>query len=226
MSGLHQEITLSFMIAGHTKFSPDWCFGLWKKRYRRTQVGGLSDLVDVVNQSSSVNHAQPTSQQDGQIVVPTQDWQSYLSQVFTKLKGIKKLHHLRFCASSPGMVFCKETADSDEISIDLLRSSSSPVTFSEQPETLIPSGLSLNRQWYLYQKIREFCPDKFKDITCPLPIQAQSSSHPSEDQTHSRSPSPNFVEVAEPPAEPPTKKARLCSLCHKTGHNARTCPTK
>ena len=30
--GLHENITLSFMIAGHTKFSPDWCFGLLKKR--------------------------------------------------------------------------------------------------------------------------------------------------------------------------------------------------
>ena len=32
LTGLHQNITLSFMIAGHTKFSPDWCFGLLKKR--------------------------------------------------------------------------------------------------------------------------------------------------------------------------------------------------
>ena len=32
LTGLHDNITLSFMIAGHTKFSPDWCFGLLKKR--------------------------------------------------------------------------------------------------------------------------------------------------------------------------------------------------
>ena len=32
LTGLHNNITLSFMIAGHTKFSPDWCFGLLKKR--------------------------------------------------------------------------------------------------------------------------------------------------------------------------------------------------
>ena len=40
MSG---QIKLSFMIPGLTKFSPDWCFGL--KKYRRTKVGGLTDLV-------------------------------------------------------------------------------------------------------------------------------------------------------------------------------------
>ena len=34
LTGLHQTITLSsFMIAEHTMFSPDWCFGLLKKRY-------------------------------------------------------------------------------------------------------------------------------------------------------------------------------------------------
>ena len=32
LTGLHMNITLSFMIARHMKFSPDWCFGLLKKR--------------------------------------------------------------------------------------------------------------------------------------------------------------------------------------------------
>ena len=32
LTGLLNNITLSFMIARHTKFSPDWCFGLLKKR--------------------------------------------------------------------------------------------------------------------------------------------------------------------------------------------------
>jgi hypothetical protein len=27
---LHTSIHLSFLIAGHTKFAPDWCFGLIK----------------------------------------------------------------------------------------------------------------------------------------------------------------------------------------------------
>ena len=32
LTGLHNTIHLSFMVARHTKFSPDWCFGLLKKR--------------------------------------------------------------------------------------------------------------------------------------------------------------------------------------------------
>ena len=65
MTGQHDELTLSFMIPVHTKFSPDWCFGLMKKQYRRTKVGGLTDLIKVVNQSAVVNVAQPTGSADG-----------------------------------------------------------------------------------------------------------------------------------------------------------------
>lgn len=71
MTGQHTEITLSFMIPGHTKFSPDWCFGLLKKRYRRTMVGGLTDLVTVVNESAAVNMAQPTVWESWSPVVTT-----------------------------------------------------------------------------------------------------------------------------------------------------------
>ena len=30
MTGRNTQITLSFLVVGHTKFSPDWCFGLLK----------------------------------------------------------------------------------------------------------------------------------------------------------------------------------------------------
>ena len=92
MTGQHTEITLSFMIPGHTKFSPDWCFGLLKKKYRRTKVGGLVDLVGVVNDSANVNVAQVTGQEDGSVVVTTYDWHQYFGNYCTKLPGIKKLH--------------------------------------------------------------------------------------------------------------------------------------
>ena len=50
------SITLSFMVVGHTKFTPDSCFGLVKQQYRRKHVECLSDIVDVVNKSGYINH--------------------------------------------------------------------------------------------------------------------------------------------------------------------------
>ena len=48
-----------------------------KKQYRRTKVGGLTDLIDVVNQSAVVSVAQPIGLADGKVVVPTYDWQEF-----------------------------------------------------------------------------------------------------------------------------------------------------
>ena len=62
---------LSFLVAGHTKFSPDGCFGLFKRRYRQGRVGCLDDTVRVVASSAEVNTAQLVGAQDGTVVVPT-----------------------------------------------------------------------------------------------------------------------------------------------------------
>jgi len=244
MTGQHKQITLSFMIPGHTKFSPDWCFGLLKKKYRRTKVGGLTDLVGVVNGSASVNIAQPTGLEDGSVVVTTYDWQEYFKAFCMKVKGIKKLHHLQFDSASPGYIFVKERAGSTEVKRYILKVKSWSPKADQLPPTLPPSGLSNQLQWYLYNKIREFCPENLKDITCPqpsAPLEASSPSH-SLSPTPPPSPTPSSTPLTTttPAAitastsattttdtdEPPAKRSRLCGACRQPGHNARTCPNK
>lgn len=49
MTGRQQaDIRLCFMLAGHTKFSPDQHFGTLKKKFGRTFVSSLGDLVKVI----------------------------------------------------------------------------------------------------------------------------------------------------------------------------------
>ena len=86
----NKEITMSFLPAGHTKFSPDWCFGLLKQRFRRTEVNSLSDIVSIVNQSSYVNSAQLVGTHEGEILVKTFDCTGYLATFFKKIPSIKK----------------------------------------------------------------------------------------------------------------------------------------
>ena len=85
MTGLHHEITMSFMLVGHTKFSPDWCFGLFKERYQRTFVSSLDDIVEVVNTSADVNVAQLVGSQDGASIVPVYNWVPFLREHFRHL---------------------------------------------------------------------------------------------------------------------------------------------
>ena len=97
MVGLN-NITVSFLIVGHTKFAPDWCFGLFKRAFRRTRVGCLDDIVLIGEQSADANHAQLVRAQDGTVIVPTYDWAGYFDPFFKQaaFKGIKAMHHMRF----------------------------------------------------------------------------------------------------------------------------------
>jgi len=52
LCGMHDSILFSFLIAGHTKFSPDWRFGLIKQSFRRCYVSSLFDLMGAVDQST------------------------------------------------------------------------------------------------------------------------------------------------------------------------------
>ena len=70
LAGLHDEIVVSFLPVRHTKFSPDWCFGLFKRHFRRCRVGCLDDIVKVVNESAKPNVAQLVGSQDGELIVP------------------------------------------------------------------------------------------------------------------------------------------------------------
>ena len=68
MTGRHTQITLSFLVVGHTKFAPDWCFGLFKRLFRRTKVGSLKGIAQVANDSAVCNCAQLNCTEDGIVV--------------------------------------------------------------------------------------------------------------------------------------------------------------
>ena len=87
--GLHEEITLSFLLVGHIKFAPDWCFGLTKQCFRKTNVSSLDDIANTISRSSFVNVPQLVGDLDGDVHVPTYDWSSFFEdQMFkTALKG-------------------------------------------------------------------------------------------------------------------------------------------
>ena len=54
MAGLHTKVTMS-LVVGHTKFVPDWCFGLLKRLCRRMKTGSLADIVQIVDEFAVCN---------------------------------------------------------------------------------------------------------------------------------------------------------------------------
>ncbi|XP_064383600.1 uncharacterized protein LOC135332176 [Halichondria panicea] len=215
MTGRHTKATISFMVVGHTKFAPDWCFGLLKQRYRRTRIGCLTDIATVVNQSAVCNVSQLVIREDGTTVVPVFDWTSFFAVRMKKLTGIKKFHHFYFDSAKPGEVVVKVRSDSAETKYELLKQ---PWTPDPQtlPDKVPPRGLSSERQWYLYEKIRPFCPFESQDVTCPLPTAPRPTSRHGTPAT-----TPPPPESSQPPA-----KKRRCGLCRQEGHVRTVCPQR
>ena len=186
------------MLVGHTKFAPDWCFGLLKQKYHRTPVGCLADLEKLVNESAAVNYAQVVGREDGTIVVRQYDWEKFLAPYFRRqaFEGIKALHHLVFRSDQHGKAMVRSTTDGDMKTIGILAKQHinwMPSAATLPPE-VTPPGLSRERRQYLFDKIREFCPDYSKDIVCPDPAAPASVLSP---------PSPSPASVAGPPPPSP-----------------------
>ncbi len=157
--GLHESIEYSFLVAGHTKFSPDWCFGLMKQKLRRTFISSLFDIIDANDKSTPVtrvNCSKLVGLHNGTVLVMTYDWANYLAPYFKKLPGISKQHHFRFTKDLPGKVFYRESADSPEKEFQMLKDVNR-LPPRVLPPQVKPSGLDEERRRYLHREIRDFC---------------------------------------------------------------------
>ena len=227
MTGLNASISISFLPVGHTKFSPDWCFGLLKQKFRKAEVDSLDDFVQVVEQSSAVNKAQPVGSSNGELIVETFDWSSYFATSFNKIKGIKEFQHFVVSATSPGLVAARHVVDGPVTQFNLLKEDTQ-IMEDELPNVLHPKGMSSERKWYLYEKIRSFCRYECKDVTCPLP-DAPRPTGSSRQSTPGVGDPPDLAMEIEVPHSPrqslePPATQRKCGNCGQLGHNRRTCP--
>ena len=168
LTGRHTSINYSFLVVGHTKFAPDWSFGLFKRLYRRTKVNTIADIASVVDNSAQCNTSQVTCDEKGSIIAASYDWSTYLAPHFKRILNIKKYHHFRLSSETPGIVYLKLNADSNEEEVEILKNSWEPLPH-DMPSRLQPKGLSDERQWYLFDQVRQFCSEDWKDLVCPRP---------------------------------------------------------
>ena len=119
INNLHESVIYSFLLAGHTKFGPDRCFGILKKAYKLNHISSLYELATVVESSSTngINKVQLVGTHNGKSVVPVYDWATYLGQYFKKMPNITKFHHFRFSRKELGVVYCKARIFGPEIKV-------------------------------------------------------------------------------------------------------------
>ena len=92
-SGIFKKVTYHYMIAGHTKFSPDRMFGRISTRLKKVQLEDTDQLVNLVNEidPDTINavYIQPNS---GFML----DWESGLAAQKKKIQKIKSCHWLQW----------------------------------------------------------------------------------------------------------------------------------
>ena len=93
------------------------------------------------------------------------------------------------------------------------------------PPIIEPQVMSAERQWYLYDKIRPYCSDKAKDLTCPLPSVPRPGTLVPTPVSSPRSVAPTSRVQFQLPTStlPPVKRQRICGNCGQAGHNRRSC---
>lgn len=225
MSNLHDSITMSCLPVGHTKLSPDPAFGVFKSKFRRSDVNNLTELVKAVDDStpdSKLNHAKLVGDVSGNVFVPTYDWQKHFRDLrFSAIPTIKLHHKFIFSKEFKGKVRLYESSYCEvftefTISCDSFTDSLPPV--------VSPLGLSTLRQSYLYNNIRQFVDEGSKDILCPKPASFTE-------------PKMSAVQVADPAETMETNRSYVraspkCGFCGQTGHrNSKirgkfTCPER
>nr|XP_034320612.1 uncharacterized protein LOC117687723 [Crassostrea gigas] len=196
MTGLHESVEFSMMEAGHTKFNPDWHFGLWKVKWRHSNVKTLAEIAASVLKSSRNGHNVPQLVDDPVAPLFFYDWATFFKRIFKPIPSLKSYHHFRMDKDHPGIVFVREYATSQEVSVYILKPGAA-VDPTVLPLVIPPSGLDAHRQWYLFNEVAPYCVNK---ESCPKPTM----------------PKP-LVKIDSP------SLARKCSKCKLTGHNKTTC---
>ena len=163
------------------------------------------------------------------------NWSEFLTSHFRKIPNIKRNHHYTISSDSPGSVTIKEYNDSEGVTFKMLKDDWSPSAM-DLPPVIPPPGLSSERQWYLYDNIREYCPPSCRDIVCPKPSVAkpghtsgaQSSEPPPANEVFRSVSDQQSSDTQQPVLPPPTttlappaKRPKVCGVCGESGHNAR-----
>lgn len=105
---------------------------------------------------------------------------------------------------------------------------------AELPVEIVPKGLSLERQWYLYKNIRVLCHSNLgRDMISPYLSQAKPKGTSKDNPADSARNSAHQSEGSSTTSSTATfslthvgSKRRLCSICSNPGHNKKTCPER
>ena len=97
-SGMISHVHISFMIAGHTKFAPDWLFATIGSAYKVADVFTINELKSLCTPSATTTIAK------GENVLT---WRETLAKKYSDLPGVRKFHDFLIVKAHTGQVVMK-----------------------------------------------------------------------------------------------------------------------
>jgi hypothetical protein len=163
-----EEISLRFLVAGHTKNFCDACFGLLKRSIKDKQVLTPTDCIEKFKQSSSCNTVADVR------AVTWYDWKSFLQLYYDRTtRDISAMHLFQFRKDAPGIVEYKmKEADTDWQQLCLFKSDvdAGLIPLTPASRQINPNdyrlenqvvGPNLSRRQYLDRILELFVGDEF-----------------------------------------------------------------
>lgn len=139
----NKKIVLSFMPVGHTKFSCDWAFGLFKKKFRTMYISSIQELINCAVQSTpttGVNSAVSLGNEKGDVKIKVFDWLNFFKDAKCKrVPQITPYNHFEFSEDSKAKVQCKPDVKGNQFVFTILPTEEGPPGF---PKEITPAGKS------------------------------------------------------------------------------------
>ena len=162
------EVTFHFMVAGHTKFSPDRMFGYASRQLKKRKLLEVDDVVDAINEGANKSYSatELLPKRGGDDSTVLLNWKEALSGYAFVVKDLNKYHWFRAAPSEDSgraELFVKKRA-SDEWSL-YKRPRSRKTQSNATPDDVSPSPLPLKQ--LTKEKLRDFrnCEELLGGIT-------------------------------------------------------------
>lgn len=222
LRNLNTDIELHFMLPGHTRFSVDWAFGLFKQKFRRSTAYLMQHVADIVENStpkSKVNQSIMVSDERGrQLSFPFKKWTSYFKSLrWKRIPHLTSYYHFKFSNDKPGIISCRKRLDDIPVDVEIGHIIPPNVTLEED----VSVGLPEARQRYLFSNLREYCKEEYRDVLCP-PIEEVSNGNGVDDPNPTQGgPSTGEPSTAKVGNDPPRKRGRPRKDTPSTSQSAK-----
>lgn len=169
--GFLRHAELKFMIRGHTHCTIDGGHGIIKKEWRKRNIFSMEQAARAIRESSPV-----AGTQYAVILQPETfyDWERFLAKYFKKLPNILSFQEFETDAVRPGILRYRKNNKDIWQETQLARKAfpdfSSLQNLQDALTQLKSPGISEKKQKHLYEKVREYVPEEFRDSICPKPV--------------------------------------------------------